>query len=112
MLTFNFKYVIVKIINTNKERVPMDRWTEENVEGLTNAQLAEVVLDLQDYVDHAEQFKIQTERELRYLSDTADILVGYDGYTTVEDLKWLIDETRERIAKVVNHDVTREDLGE
>lgn len=112
MLTFNFNYGIVKIINTNKERVPMDRWTEENVDGLTNAQLAEVVLDLQDYVDHAEQFKIQTERELRYLSDTADILVGYDGYSSAEDLKWLIDEARARMVKVLNHEVTREDLGE
>lgn len=112
MLTFNFNYDIVKIIKTTKERVQMDRWTEENVEGLTNAQLSEVVLDLQDYVDHAEQFKIQAERELRYLADTADILVGYDGYSDADDLKRLVDETRERIAKVVNHDVTREDLGE
>lgn len=90
----------------------MDRWTKENVDGLTNAQLAEVVLELQDRIDHDEQLKLQHARELRYLSDTADILVGYDGYTTVEDLKWLIDETRERITKVLAHDVTNVDLGE
>lgn len=37
-----------------------------------------------------------------FLEDTRDILVGYDGESTVEGLKELIDEARERIAAVLD----------
>ena len=37
-----------------------------------------------------------------FLEDTRDILVDYDGENTVEGLKELIDETRERIAAVLD----------
>ncbi len=36
-------------------------------------------------------------KQKEFLEDTHDILVGYDGCGTVESLKELIDETRERI---------------
>ena len=49
--------------------------------------------------------------EKAYLSDTIDILIGYDGETTVEGLKSLIDETRERLIKLHKRQVKREDLG-
>lgn len=36
-------------------------------------------------------------KQKEFLEDTRDILVGYDGCNTIESLKELIDEVRERI---------------
>lgn len=45
-------------------------------------------------------------KQKEFLEDTRDILVGYDGCGTVDSLKGLIDEARERIhfATVINFD--------
>lgn len=43
-----------------------------------------------------------SEDKREFLEDTRDILVGYDGCHTVESLKELIDETRERLTAVLN----------
>lgn len=43
-----------------------------------------------------------TEKEREFLSDTHDILIGYDGFQTPEDLMGLIDDVRERLAIVLN----------
>lgn len=51
------------------------------------------------------------ERQQMYLSDTIAILMGYDGYETVEGLKQLIDETRKRLIKLGNGNISDEDLG-
>jgi hypothetical protein len=51
--------------------------------------------------------KLQEE----YLSDTIGILVSYDNENTVEGLKKLIDETRERLIKIKTNTVTEKDLG-
>lgn len=40
-------------------------------------------------------------KQKEFLEDTRDILVGYDGCGTVESLKELIDEARERISFAV-----------
>lgn len=39
-----------------------------------------------------------SEKERYFLEDTRDILVGYDGCHTEEQLKGLIDEIRERLS--------------
>ena len=46
------------------------------------------------------------QKQKEFLEDTHDILVGYDGCGTVESLKELIDEARERIrfAVTINFD--------
>jgi hypothetical protein len=41
-----------------------------------------------------------SEYEKTFISDTIDMLVGYDGYETVDGLKGLIDETRERLIEL------------
>lgn len=46
----------------------------------------------------------------QYLADTIAILIGYDGFDTVDTLKDLIDETRERLVKLYRHEVTRADV--
>lgn len=51
------------------------------------------------------------KHEKEFLDDTIAILIGYDGETTVEGLKGLIDETRERLIKLYKRNVTKEDLG-
>lgn len=38
-----------------------------------------------------------TEKERYFLEDTRDILVNYDGCKTEQQLRGLIDETRERL---------------
>ena len=38
-----------------------------------------------------------TEKEKYFLEDTRDILVGYDGCQTEQQLKSLIDETKARL---------------
>lgn len=45
-------------------------------------------------------------KQQEFLEDTRDILVGYDGCGTVDSLKELIDEARERIhfAATINFD--------
>ena len=45
-------------------------------------------------------------KQKEFLEDTHDILVGYDGCGTVESLKELIDEARERIhfATIIDFD--------
>ena len=43
-------------------------------------------------------------KQKEFLEDTHDILVGYDGCRTVESLKELIDETRERISYALRTD--------
>lgn len=43
-----------------------------------------------------------TEKERAFLEDTKDILADYDGCTTEQQLKRLIDETRERITAFLN----------
>jgi hypothetical protein len=48
--------------------------------------------------------------EKEYLQTTRDILVGYDGEHTVEGLKKLIDETRERLEKALHGEIKDEDL--
>lgn len=52
-----------------------------------------------------------TERERYFLQDTIDILVGYDGCHTIESLKALINETRERLIKLERGNITKEDVG-
>lgn len=47
-----------------------------------------------------------TEEERKFLEDTCGILVGYDGCGTVDSLKELIDETRERIGAVLDGKVS------
>lgn len=42
-----------------------------------------------------------TNKEREYLVDTIGILVDYDGCRTVDQLKDLIDETRERLSSLV-----------
>jgi hypothetical protein len=51
-----------------------------------------------------------TELEDRFLSDTIAILIGYDGCNTVESLKGLIDEARERLIKLRHGHVTENDI--
>jgi hypothetical protein len=51
------------------------------------------------------------EIEKTYLGDTIGILISYDGEHTVEGLKALIDETRERLIKLSKGEVKKEDLG-
>lgn len=51
------------------------------------------------------------DMEKEYLSDTISILVNYDGETTIEGLKALIDETRERLTKIYSGEVKKPDLG-
>ena len=46
-----------------------------------------------------------------FLEDTYAILIDYDGYRSVEGLMGLIDETKERISKLLNGKVTPEDVG-
>lgn len=53
----------------------------------------------------------QEEIEQLYLNDTIAILYDYDGYQTVEGLKSLIDEARDRLKKLSRHEITRIDLG-
>ena len=43
-----------------------------------------------------------TDKERTFLEDTRDILAGYDGCRTEQQLKGLIDETRERITAFLN----------
>ena len=43
-----------------------------------------------------------TPKEREYLEDTVSILINYDGESTVNGLKGLIDEARERITEVLN----------
>ena len=50
------------------------------------------------------------DRTKEYLQTTRDILVGYDGEHTVEGLKKLVDETRERLEKALHGDIKDEDL--
>jgi hypothetical protein len=50
------------------------------------------------------------EKEKVFLEDTIDILVDYDGCKTVEQLKGLIDEIRERLIKLANGKIEDEDL--
>lgn len=52
-----------------------------------------------------------TEDEKVFLKDTIGILVNYDGEHTVEGLKALIDETRQRLIKISKGEVTKDDLG-
>jgi hypothetical protein len=42
------------------------------------------------------------KEERTFLEDTRDILVGYDGCHTEQQLKGLIDETRERLSAFLN----------
>ncbi|WP_170163381.1 hypothetical protein [Brevibacillus gelatini] len=51
------------------------------------------------------------KHERLFLEDTRDILIGYDGYNTVEGLKALIDETRERLTKLLNGEIKPDDVG-
>lgn len=44
-----------------------------------------------------------TEEEREYLEDTWAILIDYGGYRTVEQLKGLIDETKQRISNVLTN---------
>lgn len=53
----------------------------------------------------------QQEIEELFLNDTIAILYDYDGYRTVEGLKGLIDEARDRLRKLSRHEVTKRDLG-
>ena len=46
-----------------------------------------------------------TEKEREFLSDTHDILIGYDGCRTPEQLMGLIDETRERLTIFLNGNI-------
>lgn len=48
-----------------------------------------------------------TEKEREFLSDTHDILIGYDGCRTSEQLMALIDETRERLSIVLNGNIEK-----
>jgi hypothetical protein len=43
-----------------------------------------------------------TEKEMNFLEDTRDILIGYDGCHTEQQLKGLIDEARERLTAFLN----------
>lgn len=43
-----------------------------------------------------------TEKERYFLEDTRDILINYDGCKTEQQLKGLIDETRERLTTFLN----------
>ena len=42
-----------------------------------------------------------TNKEREYLVDTIGIMVDYDGCRTVDQLKDLIDETRERLGSLL-----------
>lgn len=59
------------------------------------------------------RYKNKTQQEIEeiFLSDTIAILYDYDGYRTVEGLKGLIDEARDRLKKLSRHEVTLKDLG-
>jgi hypothetical protein len=46
-----------------------------------------------------------TEQEKVFLEDTRDILVGYDGNHSVEGLKSLVDETRQRLNAFLNNKI-------
>lgn len=48
-----------------------------------------------------------TEKEREFLGDTHDILIGYDGCRTPEQLMELIDEIRERLSIVLNGNIER-----
>lgn len=50
-----------------------------------------------------------TNLERRYLMDTWGILVDYDGARTVESLKSLIDEAKDRLLKVIDGEVTKKE---
>ena len=45
---------------------------------------------------------VMTEKEKYFLEDTRDILVGYDGCKTEQQLKRLINEARERLSAFLN----------
>lgn len=51
------------------------------------------------------------ERQKQYLGDTIGILFDYDGYRTVPQLMGLVDECRERLVKLLQDDITDDDLG-
>lgn len=44
-----------------------------------------------------------------YLEDTRDIMVDYDGAVTVEQLKALVDEIKERLTFYLNGGITIDD---
>lgn len=50
-----------------------------------------------------------TPEERVYLEDTRDILINYDGETTVKGLQELIDETRERISNLLYEEELKEE---
>ena len=49
--------------------------------------------------------------EKMYLADTIALLNRYDGEHQVDDLKAIIDETKERLVKIINGKLVKEDLG-
>lgn len=49
-----------------------------------------------------------TPEERVYLGDTRDILINYDGETTVKGMQELIDETRERISNLLEEELKEE----
>lgn len=68
----------------------------------------EVLVDFDNDEDGGQALN---KRQRMYLSDTIAILIDYDGYKTPEGLKQLIDETRKRLLKLGNDDISDEDLG-
>jgi hypothetical protein len=52
-----------------------------------------------------------TKDEKIFLDDTIGILVSYDNEYTIEGLKRLIDETKERLIKISEGEIKKEDLG-
>ncbi|WP_303984209.1 hypothetical protein [Niallia circulans] len=55
----------------------------------------------EQYQEFGEIKKMNEERKAKeksFLEDTRDILINYDGCKTEEQLKALIDETRERLS--------------
>ena len=63
-----------------------------------------------DAVDTFTEFRM-TPSERTYLQDTVSILEDYDGEKSVDGLKALVDETKDRVIKVLKHEVDEEDSG-
>lgn len=98
-------------LNLKKEAIKMNENVQQEIRELQEklfnnrkkdgmqSEIATVHMDTLEYL-----LKKNTE-QIEYIQDTANILIDYDGCLTVESLKELIDETRERLSLFLNHKI-------
>lgn len=77
-----------------------------NPDGINNTKL-----NLKESMSQPQKGLLLLQNKVEYLKDTIGILVNYDNENNVEGLKALIDETRTRLDKILNGEVSDEDLG-